>query len=56
VDGREFYVRFKKEGVYSVNFTLVACATRCTLTIVPFLDAVARYIPLEEKVIAANGD
>jgi hypothetical protein len=46
----------KKEGVYGVNFTLVACATRCTLTIVPFLDAVARYIPLEEKVIAANGD
>ena len=37
------------------NFTLVACATRCTLTIVPFSEAVARYMPFEEKTIAANG-
>ena len=37
------------------NFTLFACATRCTLTIVPFSEAVARYMPFEEKTIAANG-
>jgi hypothetical protein len=34
----------------------VACATRCTLMIVPFSEAVAKYTPFEEKVIAANGD
>jgi hypothetical protein len=34
----------------------VACATRSTLTIVPFSEAVAKYIPFEEKAIAANGD
>jgi hypothetical protein len=34
----------------------VACATRCTLRIVPFSEAVAKYIPFEEKAIAANGD
>jgi hypothetical protein len=38
------------------NFTLVACVTRCTLTIVPFSEVVARYMPFEEKTIAANGD
>jgi hypothetical protein len=31
----------------------VAC---CTLRIVPFSEAVAKYIPFEEKAIAANGD
>jgi hypothetical protein len=37
-------------------FTLVACATICTLTIVPFSEAVARYMPLEENAIVASGD
>lgn len=42
----------QEKGVIS---TLVAGATRCTLIIVPFSEAVARYMPSEEKTIAANG-
>lgn len=36
-------------------FTLVASETRKTLIMVPCSDAVAMYIPLEERTIAAKG-
>lgn len=46
----------QEQTINNVEFTLVACATRNTLIIVPFPEAVARYVPLEENAIAAKGD
>lgn len=36
----------------SIQPTLVACETKCTLIIVPCSEAVAKNIPLEQKAIA----
>ena len=41
---------------YQITVTLVPSGIAWTLTMVPCSDAVARYVPSEEKTIAARGD
>lgn len=62
--GQQILLGFDKKELFPFNlikeilllfFTLVASETRWTLIMVPCSDAVAMYVPLEERAIAASG-
>lgn len=56
IDAKDIQKLTAKLDILPVFLTLLASETKWTLIIVPCSDAVAMYIPLDERTVAANGE